>query len=302
MADLLADIGGTNTRFRFIGAGAPAAETAFRNADFASFAQAADACLKQHGIRPRRFFLAIAGVVDPARTTFKLTNHPWTFDRERLKKRFGLTDCVIVNDFEATGYALAVLKPADCVKIRPGRPAATAYLVIGPGTGLGACYATARRNAWHVLATEAGHTTLSSHPVFRTARRLSAEDILSGRGLAFVYRTLTRKAKNPAEIHRLAAGGDKNARKAYDIFFAFLGDFAGNMAVVFKAFGGVYLSGAILNAPQVADWLKQSDFGARFADKGKLAPLMRRVPVFLIRTDTPALAGLRYLAARKKSA
>ena len=302
MTVLLADIGGTNTRLAVVRDGALSPVFAYRNADFSSFASVAAAYLKQQRIRPARFFLAIAGVVSPMQRIYKLTNHPWTFDTAKLQRQFHLSDCVIVNDFEASGYALARLKPADAICLYPGKKSRYApCLVIGPGTGLGACCVVSDGEKWRVLPTEAGHTTLSSYPVFPTSRRLCAEDILSGRGLAFIYKKLTRTAKKPEDIYRLAAGGDKNARKAYDIFGAFLGDFAGNMAVIFQSFGGVYFSGALLGAPFVWDWLRKSDFHAHFVDRNKLAPAMQKIPIFMMRAATPALDGLHYLASLEKN-
>jgi glucokinase len=64
------------------------------------------------------------------------------------------------------------------------------------------------------------------------------------------------------------------------MFCAMLGSFAGDLAVTFKAGGGVYLAGGIL--PYIRDFLLASEFRTRFFNKGVMREFLTAVPVRLI--------------------
>ena len=56
-----------------------------------------------------------------------------------------------------------------------------------------------------------------------------------------------------------------------------------------QARGGVYLAGGI--APSIVGRLKNSNFRSVFEEKGKLAHVMRPIPVYVIVDRFPAFKG-----------
>ena len=81
---------------------------------------------------------------------------------------------------------------------------------------------------------------------------------------------------------------------AIDMFCAMLGTVAGDLALMFRARGGVYIAGGI--APRIVDLLAQSEFLARFTAKGRFEPYLESVPVAVIINSDAAFLGLRSLA------
>jgi glucokinase len=56
-----------------------------------------------------------------------------------------------------------------------------------------------------------------------------------------------------------------------------------------QARGGVYLAGGI--APSIVEKLKSGDFRTIFQEKGRLAHVMRPIPVYVIIDRFPAFKG-----------
>ena len=77
---------------------------------------------------------------------------------------------------------------------------------------------------------------------------LSAEHVLSGSGLARAASTRCIPALlklKPEMIVRQARAGDRDARATIAMFVRLFGRFAGDMALAFRATGGVYIAGGV---------------------------------------------------------
>jgi glucokinase len=85
------------------------------------------------------------------------------------------------------------------------------------------------------------------------------------------------------------AGTDPAARKSLDLFVAWLGRFAGDLALVYGAQGGIYLGGGI--APRIAGILASARFRAAFEDKGRLRPYLAPIPIYVIAAPDAGLRG-----------
>ena len=121
----------------------------------------------------------------------------------------------------------------------------------------------------------------------RGQSHVSFEDVLSGPGLLRVYRALCELNGSdvlqltPAEVTAAALGGhDTAAVEALETFCAVLGSFAGDLALLYGACGGVHLAGGIL--PQIHDFLRRSAFAERFRNKGVMRAYLEKIPVDLI--------------------
>jgi glucokinase len=133
--------------------------------------------------------------------------------------------------------------------------------------------------------------------------RISAEQILCGRGMTNLYRALCAVegvSTQFSEPHEVTAGamthGNRWAKETLSLFATILGRVAGDLALIFMAKGGVYLSGGI--AQKIAPVLKQGEFRAAFNDKAPHTEIMSKMPVFVM---TPPLAAVMGLAAFAKN-
>jgi glucokinase len=96
-----------------------------------------------------------------------------------------------------------------------------------------------------------------------------------------------------AIVERALTGGDEICSRTIDSFCALLGSFAGNVALVLGARGGVYIGGGIV--PRLGERFFTSSFRQRFEAKGRFEPYLQAVPTALI-TDTLAALGGAALA------
>ncbi|EJZ21954.1 glucokinase, partial [Rhizobium sp. Pop5] len=69
-----------------------------------------------------------------------------------------------------------------------------------------------------------------------------------------------------------------------------LGRVAGDLAMVFMARGGVYLSGGI--SQKIIPALKKPEFRLAFEDKAPHSALLRTIPTYVVTHPLAALAGL----------
>jgi glucokinase len=290
---LIGDIGGTNARFALlVDANAEPKEfPGVRTSGFASLEEAIQAAvLDRTSLRPRSALLAIAAPVEG--DEIALTNHGWTVRPRPMLAAFGLEEIVIVNDFEAQALGLRQ-EEAGCV-------------VLGPGTGLGVAGLVHARGMWIPVPGEGGHVDIGP----RSARdfavfphietiggRISGEQILCGRGLVNLYRAVAAadgaapRLSDPADITAAAAAGDDAiALEALSIFVTCLGRLAGDLALVFMARGGVYLTGGIVQ--KIVPALQDGRFRAAFDDKAPHGALMREMPVHVVTHPLAALTGL----------
>lgn len=305
---LVADIGATNIRFaRLSQLGVPGPITKFAIAGFPDFTAALDHFLKlEGGPGPVRLALAIAGPV--LKGEVKITNAPWRFSIRQLKRQMNLEQLAVVNDVEALAGALPYLEPEDTVPVggKAGkRPVRSAMAVLCPGTGMGIAGLKPLRRGWQPIASEGGHTSLSPFTdrelaVWQALRarhgRVSVERVLSGPGILELYRALAAlggrspEAVRPEEVVKMALDGTSPlAVETIGMFCDWLGDVAGNVALMYLALGGVYLAGDILLS--ILEILQNSRFRERFENKGRGSDVVARIPTVMVTNKHPVLLG-----------
>jgi glucokinase len=307
---LLGDIGATNARFALFANGVLGAVTSFEVAKFARFADVIAIFLKDRcrEFRVKRALLAIAGPVKGERSV--LTNSSWVIDTPELRATFKL-EARIFNDFEAVALSLPWLTPTDLAPIGGGNPAAGApKAVVGPGSGLGVACLIPRSEKPVVISSEGGHATLAAtceredRIIGQLRQRfghVSAERAVSGMGLENIYQAIAAldgvdiPSRSAAEITKSALRSESQvAREALHVFCAFLGSFAGNVALTFGARGGVYVAGGI--SPRILDFLVRSQFRNRFEAKGRFQSYLETLPSYVITHPAAAFVGLKSLA------
>ncbi len=316
---LVADLGGTSARFALAPRDSmePALRWETRVAEHPDFAEAL-ACwlgvVAEAGAwseLPDAACFAIASP-QPEEPRVRMLNAPWVLDRATCAETLGLDAVSVLNDFEALGYAIADVPNGVCTALveGSGRPDAP-RLVLGPGTGLGSCCVLMEGERPRVIPAEGGHVDLpvtdeTEWAIYQALREahghVSAERVLSGSGLLFLYRFFCKRAgtpeaasATPESVAQAARGGqDPAAREAVMQFLGFLGAVAGNAVLSVGARGGVYLVGNIL--ADLAEFMPQSPFLQRLQGKGRYRDYLAAVPVRLVISEGLALIGaLRYL-------
>jgi glucokinase len=305
---LIADIGGTNTRFALIEAiDAPvermpdASTTAHGSLEDAI----ATAVYARTTLRPRSAIVALAGPIAGER--IRLTNADWVIEPGTIVGQSSLEEMILLNDFEATSLSLPALTAEDLAPIGEASLSDSGTrAVLGPGTGLGVGAAVRGRAAWIPVPGEGGHIDLG--PVSardfaiwphleRVQGRISAEAVLSGAGLVRLYRGVcasdgvSPQHALPKDISEAGLDGDDpQAAEALTLFATYLGRMAGDLALIFKAHGGVFLAGGI--PARIAPVIQSGGFRAAFVDKAPHRALLETIPTALITKKDPALAGI----------
>ncbi len=305
---LLGDIGGTNARFAWqVSPEAPLAPHAsYACSAYPALIDAIRQFLADHRLgRPAACAIGIANPVTGDEV--RMTNHAWSFRISELQRELGVERLQVLNDFTALALSLPSLRDEQLIAIGSGQSAAGApRAVIGPGTGLGVSGLIASTNGREVaIAGEGGHVTMSaadddeaailSH-LRRRFGHVSAERVLSGPGLENLYRAVAAEAgSRPDTTHHAAtivqqAESDPLCDRTVQMFCAFLGSAAGNLALTLGARGGVYIGGGIV--PRLGHRLGRSAFRERFEGKGRFRGYLSQVPTWIIRSDfSPALLG-----------
>lgn len=273
-----------------------------KNDNFPSLEASIAHYLKHRGVAAlHAAAIAVAAPVD--REVIRLTNRDWSFSATSLKQAANAKSFRLLNDFEALAYSLPHIAAEDLVQIggvKSDKP--QVKVVLGPGTGLGmATLAPLANGGWMPIPGEMGHTTLPiinaeelmlRDKIVGVGKFAEVEDILTGPGLLALYRAVSSSPvlENPEAVLQAALKGqDKSAVKALDHFMTFLVRLAGDAAMCLQARGGVYLAGGI--APSLVENLKAPKYRAIFEDKGRIAGLMKPIPLYVIIDKFPAFKG-----------
>jgi glucokinase len=304
---LVADIGGTNTRVALALGQTLLPETIrrYRNADFPGLETVLRAFIEEEdGVDCKGACVAVAGPVHDGRAT--LTNLEWTIDRASVARAARAETVAVLNDLQAQGHALGLIAEGNLRQViaGPAAPNGTTKLVIGVGTGFNSSPVYETGLGRVVPPSESGHVSLPirTEADLRLMRHVetihgfpSVEDVLSGRGLERVYLWLSEEAGQPSEkaaaaiVAACGDGSDPLAREAVGVFVRMLGAVAGNLALIFLPFGGVYLIGGVMR--HVAPFLGEFGFDEAFRDKGRFAGFMGNFGVAVVEDDYAALMG-----------
>ncbi len=316
---LAGDIGGTKTLLALADpiTGASLFERRYASRDYGNFSDLLRIFLNEAGDGKKvdRTCLAVAGPVEANRSN--ITYLPWLIDGATLEEAFDIGRVQVHNDFAAAAQGIATLAPQDLVELQTGTPVETAArVVIGAGTGLGVAGLIRQGDDWRTVPGEGGHIGFAPADEEQLALwrfltlhhgRVTAERVLSGAGLVDVYRFLVAESgagdtPDPLQTDEPAAsiGGLANhqpqslSARAVTLFARIYGAYAGDMALLFMARGGVYLAGGI--APKILPLLANGSFMTAFRAKAEHARLMPDFPVRVVVNEGLGLQGALHLA------
>jgi len=306
---LIADIGGTSSRLALVGTdGIPTDVQVHRNDSFGGFEAMIEADLSTRDPATVAAIggaaLAVAGPAD--NELVKLTNRDWSFTKRGIRRHFGWQKLMVANDFEALAYGVPALGPADLFEVNHGeRQAGAPMLICGPGTGFGVAALVRAGRYYQAIVGEGGRSRLGAANA-EEARLLAHlvselgpvvfEHAVSGSGLGHIHRIFTGHRLTPEAVIAAAKGGDDGAVASCHIFLRLFGRFAGDLALIFNARGGVFLGGGVSAA--LASLFAASPFMEAFVEHPPHEARLAATPVNVITHPTPGLIGCGQLGAR----
>lgn len=315
---LLADIGATNARFALsFGNNQLERQQVLQCDDFDRVEDAVDAYLLANKITDiQNVCIAAAGpVIDDQ---IRLTNNHWHVHGRELVKQYQLKNAFLLNDFEAIAYSLPQLSDNQLLPVGYSDASSKqnenfTYVVLGPGSGLGVASLIQRNQTIYPIVTEGGHVgfapmsdlqSLILKSLSQKYKQISNEMLLSGPGIINIYQTLCEVNNEKPQFQTSAQIGsaadneeDSLCVQTMELFFEILGQVAGDLALTFAAFQGVYIAGGIVRRyPRL---LAKSRFRTGFENKTQHQALLQVTPTYLIVEADPGLIGANYYATSK---
>jgi glucokinase len=232
--------------------------------------------------------------------------------------------CKVINDFLAQGYGCLTLEPNEVrelmpdshSKIDPSGP----KVCVGAGTGLGQCYLTVGPDGnYACYPSEGGHVEFSPRTEvqvkmlkylmekFESRHRVSVERVVSGPGLANVYEFLANEYPEQVDpkVHEAFLNAEdqkgkvvsENAkegtlcREAIRIMISAYGSEVGSSSIKFLPTGGMFVTGGV--TPKNIHFIEgeNSCFMTAYKDKGRVTPLLEKIPLFAVMTEDLGVRG-----------
>jgi glucokinase len=316
---LAGDIGGTSTRlaaYEAIGGQLrPVVEKTYRSAQFTSLNDIVAKFLGEHSLVVKLACCGIAGpVID---NSVKATNLPWFIEGASLARQFGLGSFLLINDLEANAWGVPALAPGDLEILNAGEPGASGNAaVVAAGTGLGEAGLYWDGTRHRPFACEGGHADFAPRNdveiellryLLAKFGRVSYERVVSGMGLCNIHEFLCQApgrrelpeilaalAAPDADVAALVSQAALENRspvcvEALDIMVSIYGAEAGNAALKFMAYGGLYIGGGI--APKIITKMRDGTFMRAYLAKGRMGRIVAAMPVRVIMNPNTALLG-----------
>lgn len=321
MLVLAGDIGGTNTRLCLVETDGKN-ESTLREEIYPSGNEGLVPLVRQFLGDECNVYKACFALAGPVlNNKCKITNLPWPeLDAARLQEELNIAKVSLINDFVAIGYNIVLEKNKSLVTLQEGEFLPDAPItIIGAGTGLGKAFAVPEGDSYRVFPTEGGHESFAPDNLLaqellaylRADGKVDVERVVSGPGIVDIFRFLQdRKFASEdagdflsqpdpgAAIAKGAAAGHFLCQQTMAIFVEAFGAAAGDMAVSFLPFGGLYIAGGI--AAQNIELMRNGSFIKAFTDKARVNPvLLEKVPVHIVLNTLEGLRGAVKYAATK---
>ena len=225
-------------------------------------------------------------------------NIDFSFSAKDIKNKFFSKDLRILNDVQMQGYAINSLPKEELISIGINNdlPQGPKILIV-PGTGLGLSILNNKKS----IATEAGHLHIPNlsqninrildHFEKEKERKATFEDLLSGKGISYIYSVLSQNIHNTYSNEDILNNikNDKFCSETKNCLVEIYAYFAKYGALITGSTGGVYLSGSLSEG-----LLKNDDFSRFkyiFEESAKMNKYLSNIPIFLIRKIDLGLMG-----------
>jgi len=227
----------------------------------------------------------------------------WDIDLRLPEISTLLNRVVLINDFVAQAYACKSPIGASAKTILSGEADVEGTIgVLGAGTALGkAILVPLPGGGFHALPSEGGHAYFpfltdreaAFQRFYQTTSgeyHITANLVVSGRGLACLHHFLTGERLTPEEVGARGLGPESETLAWVARFY---GRLCRDFALDVLATGGVYVAGGV--AARNPGILLHEAFGKEFRDSPTLGRLLARIPVFLIDHENSGLWGAAFL-------
>jgi glucokinase len=244
-----------------------------------------------------------------------MVNLPWTIEAKLILAHFGFREVHLINDLVATASAIPYLRPEQYEALNSAEPADKGAIgLLAAGTGLGEAFLVWKGDGYLPVPSEGGHKDFAPCNKrqwglwqFLTKKygHVSIERVASGPGLVDAYLFVRGEGDAPepewlrkrflendaAQVisQTALAGEDIACQEALSLFVDVYGAEAGNLALQGLTTGGVYIAGGI--GPKIRNALLSGSFLLAFMAKGRMAPLLDRMPLRLITDPLVPLQG-----------
>ena len=295
---LIAELGGTNARLGITLNGTSLAESKqYFLSDFISVETLFDKYFEEINQVVSK---AIIGVAAPViEDEIRFTNNDIKFNQNTLKNKMFPKGLMVLNDLELQAYAIEGLSNDEIIRIGQVKEEKKgSKVLISPGTGLGLAGVVDTK----VIFTEGGHLNIppDSLELEGLLKKFSEdkgrpptfEDLLSGKGINFIFQSLDGSSGTQYSNEEILANKDNPVCiKARKLVLYLLAIYCKYIALIWGATSGVFLSGSIANT-----LLKPEDldtFRTHFESSATMQDLLKIMPVSLIKdTNLGAKGGL----------
>ena len=285
---LLIDIGGTNMRYA----------TAYSDSDEissinkkvfneATFYENLEELIKEHNINT--LIMSVAGPkIDNSIT---MTNKNFSFNQDKLKEKFKLKECYLLNDWESIAYSYGYIKESIKI-IQNGKTYNNNLLFLGPGTGLGAAFSMNEV----VLPTELGNTKNFIESLKKNFKNVTfeasrLEEIISGSGISKIYETLTHEKLSAEEIFKKFLDKEPDALFVINGFIKSLSQTLSDLALSFLPGKGILLAGSLSRS--IYTHFNEQNFFKPFINNntGMHFDILKNTPIGVITKERTPLYG-----------
>lgn len=315
------DVGGTNTTVGIAGvidtSVEPLFSLRFKTQHLPSLIPAVQHALsyaEEHHIDVTTACIGAAGVVSSSQTFVNLTNVAWDFNVQDLIDKTTIDAAFAINDFQATGYGIHLLDPSDTRDIVVVKNTANVddlrmtKAILGAGTGLGKSILTynEQNKTYIPIASEGGHGDFPVYDDFEqklvnfvkqkrgTNEPVIYEELLSGRGIEYIYLFLKELNRHPDTVHTkdIVLSSDKaslissyrtsdqTCAETMRLFAKFYGRCAKNFVLDCLATGGLYIAGGI--APKNIEIFRGNEFLNEFTYAHQRSQVLENIPIYII--------------------
>ena len=285
---LLIDIGGTNMRY----ATAYSDSNEISNINKKAFNEAAfyenlEDLIKEHNINT--LIMSVAGPkIDNSIT---MTNKNFSFNQDKLKEKFKLKECYLLNDWESIAHSYSYIKESIKI-IQDGKTYNNNLLFFGPGTGLGAAFSMNEV----VLPTELGNTKNFIESLKKNFKNVTfeasrLEDIISGSGISKIYETLTHEKLSAEEIFKKFLDKEPDALFVINGFIKSLSQTLSDLTLSFLPGKGILLAGSLSRS--IYTHFNEQNFFKPFINNntGIHFDLLKNTPIGVITKERTPLYG-----------
>ena len=237
--------------------------------------------------------------------TIEMTNRTLKIDANKLKEKFNLKNCLILNDWEAIAYSYPSLKSDNLINLI--NPKTNFYnnnvLFFGPGTGLGVSLLIDEK---YVQSTEVGNINLGVNELVgdelaSTNQFSKIEDTISGTGISKIYELKKDKKISSEDIFKLAKNGEDFALEIIEGLIDRIAILLSQLTLTYMPGKGIFLAGSMMRS--LINFIDKKKFEKQFLAniESPQLEILKMTPINIVTKENLALYGcLNYFNSIQK--